>query len=106
MQYKDKDHFNRNERRKNKTQNNKYFHKQKKNLYSKENNYSYFQSDEEIEEEVLFMAIETDSNENEDNNCIPEIGENDNVVVDIEGELLCALDEIKRLRRKNRQLKE
>jgi predicted RNase H-like nuclease (RuvC/YqgF family) len=54
----------------------------------------------------MFMALETYSNEDEDNDNIPEIGENDDVDVDLEGELLCALDEIKRLRRKNRQLKE
>jgi hypothetical protein len=52
------------------------------------------------------MAQETSSNEDEENNNIPDIGENDDVDVDLEGELLCALDDIERLRRKNRQLKE
>jgi hypothetical protein len=53
---------------------NKYFQKQKKNLYSKENNYSYSKSDEEIEDDVMFMSIETDSNGVEYNESILEIG--------------------------------
>jgi hypothetical protein len=106
MDNKDQDKFNPNERRKGKTQRNKYFHKKKKNLYSKEDYYSSSESDEEVEDDVLFMVQETESNEDEDNNNIPEIGENDDVDVDLEGELLCSLDEIERLRRKNRQLKE
>jgi hypothetical protein len=52
------------------------------------------------------MVQEIESNEYEDNNNVPKIGENDDVYVDLEGELLCALDEINRLRRKNSQLKE
>jgi hypothetical protein len=103
---KDQDKFNPNERRKGKIKRNKYFHKQKKNLYSKEDYYSYFESDEEVEYGVLFMVHKTKSNEDEDNNIVPEIEENDEVDVDLEGELFCALDEIKRLRINNRQLKE
>jgi hypothetical protein len=52
------------------------------------------------------MDLERDSNEDEENNNILKIEENDDVDVDLEGELLCAIDEIKRLRRKNRILKE
>jgi hypothetical protein len=50
---KDKDNFNSNERRKGKTQRNKYFQKQKKNLYSKEDDYLSSESDEEIEGDVF-----------------------------------------------------
>jgi hypothetical protein len=82
---KNKDDFNPNERIKGKTQMNKYFKKQKKNLYYKENDYSSFESDEEIEEDVRFMSQETDSNEDEYNDNIPKTRENDDVDVDIEG---------------------
>jgi hypothetical protein len=52
------------------------------------------------------MALETYSNNYEYNDNIPETGENDDVDVDIEGEILCSLDEKQRLKRKNRLLKE
>jgi hypothetical protein len=56
--------------------------------------------------EVLFMGIETQTNTTEDNNYeneeIPEVeGE-----FDLEGELISALEELRRYRRKNKSLKE
>jgi hypothetical protein len=49
---------------------------------------------------------ETNYNEDEYKDNILEDRENDGVDVDLEGELFCSLDEIKRIRRKNRKLKE
>jgi hypothetical protein len=68
---KGQDKFNPNERRKGKIQRNKYFQKQKKNLYSKEDYYSSSESDEEVEDNILFMVQETKSNEDEDIKIIP-----------------------------------
>lgn len=57
------------------------------------------------------MSQETTSIENEDNDKMSEIEENDEEFdldgeVDLEGELICALNEIEKLIRKNKLLKE
>jgi chromosome segregation ATPase len=61
---------------------------------------------EDDDTKVLFMGIETQTDTTEDNNYeneeIPEVeGE-----VDLEGELISALEELRRYRRKNKSLKE
>ena len=71
----------------------------KKNQYSKENNSSSDEDDSDSDSRrVLFMALEENIENNEDNY---EEGE-----VNLEEELITALCDLKRERKKNKQLKE
>ena len=80
-----------------KSRNKKRFHK--KSLYSKEDS-----DDDDDESDVLFIGIET-SNDEKINSKNEENEEMDKEV-EFEKEFYCALDEIKKLAKKNHPLKE
>ena len=72
----------------------------KKNLYSKEDSSSFDEDDSDSDSrKVLFMAFEENIENNEDN--CEEEGE-----VNLEGELISALCDLKKERNKNKYLKE
>lgn len=112
-----KSHQHKKNYKKGKHEKKKNFHKKKKSLYSKEDSSSFEESDECIfdsdREDILFMAINTkfDSIENEYqgkekmNSKEVEIVETDGEV-DLEEELIFALSEIKKLKKKDLKQKD
>jgi hypothetical protein len=79
--------------------------RKRKNIYSKDNSSSSDMTEDD-DTEVLFVGIETQTDTTVDNN----YGNEENPKVegefDLEGELISALEELRRCRRKNKLLKE
>jgi hypothetical protein len=97
----DEETQNHKEYKKRKTGNKKKFYKKKKNFYSKEDNSSSDMSEDD-ETKLLFMGIETQNNVVDDNEENSEVeGE-----VYLEGELISALEELRKYKKKNKSLRE
>jgi hypothetical protein len=99
---KDEEDTNKQYKKKGKPNYKKFFYKGKHNFYSKEENNSSSESSDSDDDEVLFLGIE-------EPNKIEEIEHEeeseDEVEVNMEEELLSALDELRRYKNKYRQLK-
>jgi hypothetical protein len=80
----------------------KKFYKGKKNFYSKEENNSSSESSDNYDDEVIFLGIE-ESNDIED--IKHEKESEDEAEVNMEDELLSALDELRKYKTRYRQLK-
>jgi hypothetical protein len=93
--------YNHKELNKRKSRNKNKFYKKNKNLYSKENSSSSDMSEDD-ETNFLFMGIETQNKAIDDNEENFEVeGE-----VDLEGELISALEELRKYKKRNKSLRE
>jgi hypothetical protein len=96
----DEETQNHKEYKKRKTGNKKKFYKKKKNFYSKEDNSSSNMSEDD-ETSLLFMGMKSQNKVVDDNENSKVEGE-----VGLEGELINALEELRKYKRKSKSLKE
>jgi hypothetical protein len=94
----DEEAYNQKYHKRDKSQYKKKFYKKKKNLYSKEDNSSSDMSEDD--EELLFMGMK---NNDVDNN---EANYEDEGEVNLEEELISALEELRKYKKKNKSLRE
>jgi hypothetical protein len=94
------------EQKKIQTKDKRNVYKKKKTFYTEENNNSSEESEEEDKSEHLFMGIETQNNHTKNNFEIEEENSEVEGEVDLEVELISALDELRKYKRKNKSLRE
>jgi hypothetical protein len=96
----DEETQNHKEYTKRKTRSKNKFYKKKKNVYFKEDSSSSYMSEDD-KTELLFMGMESQNKVVDDNEENSEVEE-----VDLEGELINALEELRKYKRKRKSLKE
>jgi hypothetical protein len=93
------------EQKKSQTKDKRKVYKKKKTFYTEENNNSSEESEEEEESEHLFMGIETQNNHTKNTFDIEEENSEVEGEVDLEAELISALDELRKYKKKNKLLR-